>query len=284
MYPLPVALENALSDTTLGSSRLAARVALGLSALPDLVSEAQFQALARAILNRRPHFALNFHLLHSIGSNCFVPSAGRESGTTVQRESSLWLSARERARVRIALPPPGAGPLRLLTWSHSGTVLACVKRLAEAGVAVDVRCAASHPGGEGAVLASDLTSLGVPSRLVDDEDVVEQLIKSTAVVVGADAIFAHEFWNKVGTQRLMRAARDAGVPAWVVAEGAKWSHPSWGISLHSRQSQVSAESRFEAVDNQLVTYFCLDAGPVVPGGLTSVLGEPPLYAPIILAP
>lgn len=284
MYQLPAALLNALSDRTLGSSRLAARVARELSALPQPVTESQFQGLARAILERRPHFALVFHLLHSVGSNCFLPGRSGESDPAVQRQSSLWLSAWERARERIVLPsPPGSGSLRFLTWSHSGTVLSCVRRLVGEGAALEVLCAASHPGGEGAVLARELTALEVPCRLVDDAAALKAVATSTWVVVGADAILPHEFWNKLGTGQLLSAARQAGVPALVAAEGAKWSHPAWGMALHSPLPETQAESRFEAVDNQLVTHFCLDTGLVPPGRLTGSLGEPPLYSPIALA-
>lgn len=104
------------------------------------------------------------------------------------------------------------GSGRLITCSQSAMVEEAARTLR-----LPVRCAESRPGLEGRALAASLAAGGLAVELVSDAAVAADLQPGDVVAVGADAVAAGWFINKVGTGALCAAATLAGVPCYVIA-------------------------------------------------------------------
>ena len=145
------------------------------------------------------------------------------------------------ARRRLAVVPAHS---EILTHSASSTVRATV-----AGLPIRLLVTASEPGGEGRRFAAELGA-----RCLEDDEAPAAAADAAAVLVGADAIGADAFVNKVGTRVLGEAAQRTGTPFLVVAESYKWLPPS---------QPLITGGAFEAVPNALVTAFLSDTTPGV---------------------
>ena len=145
------------------------------------------------------------------------------------------------ARARLAVIPADS---EVLTHSASSTVRATV-----AGLPFRLMVTASEPGGEGRRFAAE-----TGARCLEDHEGPGAAACAAAVIVGADAIGADAFVNKVGTRVLGEAAQRAGTPFYVVAESYKWLPPT--------QALIAGEA-FEAVPNALATAFLCDTTPGV---------------------
>jgi translation initiation factor 2B subunit (eIF-2B alpha/beta/delta family) len=108
-----------------------------------------------------------------------------------------------------------AGPLRLITCSRSGSVEACIRALADERDIV-VACAEGRPGMEGQALAGALSATGLHVELFTDAAITAAFETGSVVLVGADAVTAGWFINKVGSGQLCSAALLAGIPAYAV--------------------------------------------------------------------
>ena len=145
------------------------------------------------------------------------------------------------ARRRLAGIPADS---EVLTHSASSTVRAAV-----ADLPIRLLVTASEPGGEGRRFAAEL---GV--RCLADAEGPAAAADAEAVLVGADAIGAEAFVNKVGTRVLGEAAHRACTPFFVVAESYKRLPPAQPLIVGGA---------FEAVPNALVTAFLSDETPGV---------------------
>jgi translation initiation factor 2B subunit (eIF-2B alpha/beta/delta family) len=148
---------------------------------------------------------------------------------------------------------------RLLTLSHSGSVSRTLISISS-NQSIDVVCAESLPGGEGAVLYQMLRGAGVSAEVVPDATLTTYLGSATAVIVGADAVASAEWTNKAGSYGVAAAAWFSGVPVYVVASRDKATAGDL-----SRRLRVTC--LFERTPAQLVTQFLTDIGPVPPDGL-----------------
>lgn len=145
------------------------------------------------------------------------------------------------ARRRLANIPANS---EVLTHSASSTVRATV-----AGLPIRLLVTASEPGGEGRRIAREMGA-----RCLEDDEGPAAAARAAAVVVGADAIGAEAFVNKVGTRVLGEAAQMAATPFFVVAESYKWIPPPQPLVVGGP---------FEAVPKALVTAFLCDSTPGV---------------------
>ena len=132
----------------------------------------------------------------------------------------------------------------VLTHSASSTVRATV-----ADLPIRLLVTASEPGGEGRRFAAEMGAL-----CLEDGEGPAAAARAAAVVVGADAIGAEAFVNKVGTRVLGEAAQRAGTPFFVVAESYKWLPPTQPLIIGGA---------FEPVPTALVTAFLCDTTPGV---------------------
>jgi translation initiation factor 2B subunit (eIF-2B alpha/beta/delta family) len=75
---------------------------------------------------------------------------------------------------------------------------------------------------EGRAMADRLARLNVPVELFTDAALMASLTQANVVLLGCDAVFPSTFVNKVGTHALLRTARAARVPAFVIADSFKF--------------------------------------------------------------
>ena len=115
------------------------------------------------------------------------------------------------------------------THSRSSLVEALFLGLAGQGTQVRVLLSESRPLLEGRDLARRLAEAKIPCWLTVDAAAALLLPRASVVLVGADAVLPKTFVNKIGTYALLLAARELNVPAYVLAQRAKFL-PS-GVSL-----------------------------------------------------
>jgi translation initiation factor 2B subunit (eIF-2B alpha/beta/delta family) len=130
----------------------------------------------------------------------------------------------ERARGRIARHFAASLDRSLrttvATYSFSSTVIGALvaARSRVAGVFV----AESRPTLEGRLTAEKLARAGLPVHYTTDAGLLGLLHSAQIFVVGADAVLSHAFVNKIGTRTAYLAAREAGVPVWVLSDSTKF--------------------------------------------------------------
>lgn len=185
--------------------------------LPYALSE-----LAEALLTIEPSMAPLLNLANQIqlAAEQDSPSLPR-----LQRLLEKQRRQRERAATRIAgffgtrLPPRGT----VLTYSYSSTVLAALR--AAARRLARVILSEGRPLYEGRLMAERLAATGIPVTLVMDAALPEQVAAADVVVVGADAVLAHAYINKVGTRQVQEKARQGRKPFLVLADTTKFLPP-----------------------------------------------------------
>ena len=253
--PDPAYLADVLRANTTDGAAVLARQAITL--LRDYVARAPTDGLHAAtadcghvLRQARPDMAAVGNLVRCWQDSFAWPDADFRAAALAHCDAVLDRADRAlaetvgRARRRFASL---AANSEVLTHSASSTVRATV-----AGLPIRLLVTASEPGGEGRRFAAEMGA-----RCLEDDEGPAAAARAAAVVVGADAIGADAFVNKVGTRVLGEAAQRAGTPFYVVAESYKW--------LPSTQALI-AGGAFEAVPNALVTEFHSDATPGVSFG------------------
>ena len=245
-------LAGVLRDNTTDGAAVLARLAIAL--LRDYVALARTDGLRAAtadcvdlLAEARPDMAAVGNLVRFWQDSFAWPRKDFRAAAVVHCNVVLDRADRaleetiRNARGRLCgIPADG----EILTHSASSTVRATV-----AGLPSGLLVTASEPGGEGRRFAVELGA-----RCLEDDEGPAAAADAAAVLVGADAVGADAFVNKVGTRVLAEAAQRAGTPFFVVAESYKW--------LPSAQPLIATGS-FEAVPNALVTAFLTDATPGV---------------------
>jgi translation initiation factor 2B subunit (eIF-2B alpha/beta/delta family) len=245
--------------------------------------------IARYVLSRAPAFALLGDLLHTVGSGLFSsPAVAHVTPTlfrrAVQGWKTRWLAAGQ-ATARGAAEHLGQVKT-LVTLSNSGAVFLLLQQLRDRGRSVSVVCAESLPGGEGAAFVRSARRAGLNVTQIEDRALPGTLQSCDAAVVGADAVFADGFRNKVGSLRLALAARHHRRPFVVLAESAKWVPESWGpsgdqVGLDSFCRLRSGSSDlFELVPITLVTGLISEHGILDPVAVPPRIHAKPLFAPL----
>lgn len=214
-----------------------------------------------------------------------VAESGRRAGTpdeTLAGEVSQAIEAfvadfdtASRALVThgLELIPPGGW---IATYSRSSLVERVLAATARQGRPLRVLLAESRPRLEGRELARRLAALEVPCWFTVDASAALLLPQAGAVLVGADAVQPRAFVNKAGTYPLLLAAREQGVPAYALAQRAKflpedasllelgerdpvevWEDPPAGVSVRNLN--------FEQVPLALVRGVVTEDGVLPPG-------------------
>lgn len=116
---------------------------------------------------------------------------------------------------------------RVVTISRSASVRNVLAGLPARQRPEDVVVLESRPGGEGRAMARDLRRLGVSARWVKDAEGPRAVRSADLVLLGADSVLpGGDLVHKVGTRRLVAAARPARRPVVVVAGTSKFVHRS----------------------------------------------------------
>ncbi len=117
------------------------------------------------------------------------------------------------------------GLAEIAAYSRSSLVERALVRLSESGGRFEVVVSEGRPGLEGVTLAKTLADHSVPVTLCVDAALPGLIAGCGALALGADAVTDSRFSNKIGTAAMCRAAREAGVPVFVIASSDKYLPP-----------------------------------------------------------
>jgi translation initiation factor 2B subunit (eIF-2B alpha/beta/delta family) len=279
-------VETVRQDRTHGSAWIAARA---LEVLRDTAAEAEpwadVAAVARDLRTARPEMAAV--------ANAVDRAVAAAGPVPVESDAVLdcaidalddFLAAGDEA-ARVAVERLGdADATVVATLSRSGTVRAALAALSPDRLVV----AESRPEREG---------VGVAERAATDTDAAVTLTTEAglptaiaeanvdAALVGADAITpGGNVVNKTGTRILALAARDAGLPVYVVASTLKIRPAGDGESASAQLSPVEAvydgdadvsvhAPTFETVSGDLVDGVATEEGVLDADGIRAVAGR-----------
>jgi len=214
------------SDRNSGAAEIAKAAADALSS----VAESDVRAAVRLLLEGHPSMAPLWRLATAVLS---AADPGEGAAAFLARLQSDGAVATVLAPV---LPP------WLLTISYSSSV---IEALRTARVS-QLTCMRSDPGGEGVRMSEAVAP--IRARVIDDDEAIAH-IPAAAVVVGADAVTPSHLINKVKTRALAEAAREKGVPSYVVAGDSKFV-----------DSNLPIEGPFERVPLELFTAIATPTG------------------------
>ena len=176
-------------------------------------------ALAEATLAAHPAMAPLLNLANRIQ---LAAEADGRALLALRRLLAGYRRERQQAAKAIARRFARHLPRRAtaLTYSYSSTVLAALaaarSRLAR------VIVSEGRPGYEGRVVAERLARMRIGVTLVIDAALSEQVEAADLVVVGADAVLARAYVNKVGTRQLQEQARARRKPFYILADTSKF--------------------------------------------------------------
>jgi ribose 1,5-bisphosphate isomerase len=197
-----------------------------------------------------------------------VAAARRAAVAQARRIVAGWEGAVRRiARHAQTVVPKGP----ILTHSHSDTVSAVLERLAKRG-GTSIIATESNPLGEGRTTARLLADRGLPVQLIADAQAGAFVNQVTAVLVGADSVFADgAVVNKVRTLALALLARLGRVPFFVASESLKvapdrWEETGETLSLDASPGDPPA-IYFDVTPPRLITALITEEGVFGPGQL-----------------
>ena len=130
---------------------------------------------------------------------------------------------------------------------------------------IEVLIAESAPGLEGLRLAEHLRDQGISFETVSDKDIVTAVGRSDAVLVGCDAITeGDELINKVGTRTAVAAAKEAGIPAFAVAQTVKIMPAGWPVFLERQkvEGKQGGEVIFDVTPLEMFDAILTEEGPI----------------------
>lgn len=213
-------LESIATDTTRGATDLAIS---GLAALSELSQSENIHRAALAFAACRPSMGV-FPNIASRTLSAIDAGKSLEETTIVLRQQ-LEVSTGESA-LRTAQKLSGAK--RILTLSRSRAVFEAILAWVKEADGLEVVVAESRPKMEGLGLAEALSNAGIKVTLIADAQIGHFVPSCDAVLVGCDAIsVSGEVVNKAGTKLVVLAARDAGIPAYAVAQTMKIMPLGW---------------------------------------------------------
>jgi translation initiation factor 2B subunit (eIF-2B alpha/beta/delta family) len=169
------------------------------------------------------------------------------------------LEESNNSKVRMVehLKTVAADPGTIFTYSYSSTVKQAILGLGAENVIVTE----SRPGNEGITLAKELAEEGV-NVLTGVDGMVHMYMKAADVVlVGADSV-QHDgsFINKVGTKMLGYAAREFGVPFYVLCDTMKFNVLNY-LGQEIELEEMNPEEVVEPSDNLRVRNFYFEVIP-----------------------
>jgi translation initiation factor eIF-2B subunit delta len=137
---------------------------------------------------------------------------------------SMEQSAARVAEIAVTLIEDG---MTVMTHSFSSTVLAAFREAHQGGKSFTVICPESRPICEGVALAASLGMGGINASVITDGAAYHLLPGVQLVWVGADAISLRGISNKTGTALIALAARELGVPFYVLCSSDKFLPASY---------------------------------------------------------
>lgn len=196
-------VREASTDRRGGAGEIALRAAEALAALPM----SDLDDAVRSLVTGQPGMAPLWRL-----SSAVLEAADHQ----VAAASFARMLLAERAGLSRAAAAALGRFERVVTHSFSSSVVDAV-----AASGVKAVCARSDPGGEGEAMVGALEGRGVIASEVTDLGALGAVASGLPLVAGADAVGSGGIVNKVGTRRLVEAARAAGGTSNIVAGTSK---------------------------------------------------------------
>jgi len=252
-------LQEIRANNTSGAAQLAQRgVELLLNALKQGNAD-EVIALGKALIDAQPAMAplvnLVNYLFHAIDA-LRDPDTIREKGTAALKGFlANLLTSPEKIRGHAFLLLKGKKVV--MTLSYSSTVL----QVLSYAQGIEVICPEGRPLLEGLRTARELGAKGIRVRLVVDFAALALVGECDLVMVGADAITPEGVVNKIGTYGLAVAARDKGVPFYVLASTEKFLPLPFSHALRIEKRDPK-EITEETIPHGVVENFYFDSTPL----------------------
>lgn len=200
----------------------------------------------------------------------------------------------------LALPKLSRTPntLRVLTHSASSSVEKALLHAYHHGLKLSIICTETRPMLEGRDMAERLAGAGLDVTLIVDAGIALAVQESDLCLVGADAIGLGGVVNKLGTWTMAQAAREFGVPIYVLCSTLKFWPAAAGKGprlerydqhdpreVYAGLAPVRVQNRyFEYTPLDWFTAFLTDAGEMRRTDVTKYLRQMPYFdAGFILA-
>ena len=260
----------------LSSAALGTMIAIALNASADDADELReaLKSYARRISESRPSMTPITNKLGMFYSRLPEEVALNELRAAATKSASMIIKESRKDRGRLVKNAESVlgEPDTVFTISDSSTVADVVLGVGAKNVVVTE----SRPQMEGRNLAERLAGDGVNVLLVVDAAAAMFMESADVAVVGADSVL-HDgsFVNKVGTRIVALAARDQGVPFYVVCSTSKFNVMNYlgrGVELEEKDPSEVAEIEgvnvrnpyFEVVPGRLVTGIITEMGVMEP--------------------
>ncbi|HUK51894.1 MAG TPA: hypothetical protein VL099_01240 [Candidatus Binatia bacterium] len=253
-------LGRAKRDRTSGAAEIALRAVEGVEAWLARhrhPSEAECEEVVVRLLHMHTSMAPILRLANEVALAADTPTPANSLAAGLRSFRRGLEGARGRIARQFGAALDGAGRATISTYSYSSTVLASLRsaRRRISGVLV----AECHPGREGRVTARLLARGGISVEYTSDAAWLGLLGSSRALVLGADAVLPYAFVNKVGTRAACLAAREAGIPVWVLCDSTKFlpeelAAPFWRPSEGPAEQLWTRAPRGVDVRNPLIEH------------------------------
>jgi len=260
----------------LSNAALGTMIAIALNASADDADELReaLKSYARRIAESRPSMTPITNKLGMFYSRLPEGAALNELRAAATKSASMIIkeSRKDRSRLVENAKSVLGEPATVFTISDSSTVADVVLGVGAKNVVVTE----SRPQMEGRNLAERLAGEGVNVLLVVDAAAAMFMESADVAVVGADSVlYDGSFVNKVGTRTVALAARDQGVPFYVVCSTSKFNVMNYlgrGVELEEKEPSEVAEIEgvnvrnpyFEVVPGRLVTGIITELGVMEP--------------------
>ena len=260
----------------LSNAALGTMIAIALNASADDADELQaaLKSYARRITESRPSMTPITNKLGMFYSSLPEGVALNELRAAATKSASMIIkeSRKDRSRLVENAKSVLGEPATVFTISDSSTVADLVLGVGAKNVVVTE----SRPQMEGRNLAERLAGEGVNVLLVVDAAAAMFMESADVAVVGADSVlYDGSFVNKVGTRTVALAARDQGVPFYVVCSTSKFNVMNYlgrGVELEEKDPAEVAEIEgvnvrnpyFEVIPGRLVTGIITELGVMEP--------------------
>lgn len=207
-------------------------------------------AIAHLLVQAKPVMSPILHIAnHLLGATAPPPPASGlgASGLTLvtpgARSEKELDPAVQEGKKRV-LEATERRPLRVMTYSASGTVEAVLAALQPEGHLQRVYLSEAQPGTEGRSLAGRLAAQWGPRDvevvLTHDAALPALVPDVDLVLLGADLLLADGIVNKVGTATLVERATRLGIPVVIVA--AQDKAPPVGVKAHHLPLPLATEA------------------------------------------
>lgn len=204
-------------DRASGAARLAVRAATLLVEYAD-AAPGDIPEIANALIEAQPAMAPIYNLARRALVSPDVKTACTEFLDSMEH------SAASVAEIAATLIEDG---MMVMTHSFSSTVLASFREAHQSSKDFTVICPESRPVCEGVALAASLGMSGVSASVITDAAIYRLLPGVQMVWVGADSISLRGISNKTGTALMALAARELGVPFYVLCSSDKFLPASY---------------------------------------------------------